>query len=119
MPWMGTSNYEYFGDRMPRMLDALNNGRRDEGLEIYWATQPARTTRLAVQGTFGGANFIHRYLWKYQAWLNGFNGGPLRQPAMKLADSQMTRVAGGLKAAGIPFDESSTPADFFTSRNPA
>ncbi|MCY4427952.1 MAG: dihydrodipicolinate synthase family protein [Halieaceae bacterium] len=119
MPWMGTSNYEYWGDRIPKMLDAFNNGRREEGMEIYWQIQPARTTRLATQATFGGANFIHRYLWKYQAWLNGFNGGPLRQPAMKLSDPLMARVKDGLKKAGLPHDVESTPADYFASRNPA
>ena len=119
MPWMGTSNYEYFGDAVPRMLNALLDGRRDEALEIYWQIQPARTARLGEQATFGGANFIHRYLWKYQAWLNGFNGGPLRQPAMKLTDPQMRRMADALRRAKII---DSVPTDFdeyFIGRNPA
>lgn len=118
MPWMGTSNYEYYGDAMPRMLDALNGGRRDEAMEIYWKVQPARTTRGSEQATFSGANFIHRYLWKFQAWLNGYNGGPLRQPAMKLSDGQMRRVADGLRRAGIA-DCQESFADYFVSRNPA
>jgi dihydrodipicolinate synthase/N-acetylneuraminate lyase len=118
MPWMGTSNYEYFGDMVPRTLEALHQGRREDAMKLYWQMQPARTARLAEQATFGGANFIHRYLWKYQAWLNGFNGGPLRQPAMKLSDAQMRRMADALRRAGIadPKDELSS---YFVGRNPA
>jgi 4-hydroxy-tetrahydrodipicolinate synthase len=115
MPWMGTSNYEYFGASIPKMHAALLGGRRDEALELYWRIQPARTTRLAEQATFGGANFIHRYLWKYQAWLNGFNGGPIRQPSMKLADGQMRRLADALRRAGIA-DPTEPIADFFVGR---
>jgi hypothetical protein len=119
MQWMGTSNYEYYGDRMPRMFAALTEGRRDEAMDIYWQTQAARVTRTSVQATFEGANFIHRYLWKYQAWLTGYNGGPLRQPAMKLSDKAMRETAEGLVRSKI-IDR--VPADFgafFDSRNPA
>ena len=118
MPWMGTSNYEFFGDLVPRMLEALHQGRREDAMKIYWQIQPARTARLAEQATFGGANFIHRYLWKYQAWLNGFNGGPIRQPAMKLSDAQMRRMADALRRAGIA-DRNEEPSSFFVGRNPA
>jgi dihydrodipicolinate synthase/N-acetylneuraminate lyase len=119
MQWMGTSNYEYYGDRMPKMFAALTEGRREEGLDLYWRTQPARVTRGSEQAAFEGANFIHRYLWKYQAWLTGYNGGPLRQPAMKLSDAQMRRTAEGLVRSQII---DSVPTDFsafFASRNPA
>ena len=65
----------------------------------------------------GGSNFVHRYLWKFQAWLNGYNGGPIRQPAMKLSESQMRTSAEGARKAGIaPGDEPF--ADFFVGRNP-
>lgn len=73
----------------------------------------ARATTMET----GGANLVHRYLWKFQAWLNGYNGGPLRQPAMKLSENQMRISAEGLDKAGVsaahePF------ADFFIGRNP-
>jgi 4-hydroxy-tetrahydrodipicolinate synthase len=75
--------------------------------------------RGTLQAEFGGANFIHRYLWKYQAWLNGYNGGPLRQPAMKLADGQMRRAAEGLIRSGLLESQPSDLGAFFDSRNPA
>ena len=117
MQWMGTSNYEYYGDRTPRMFDALRAGKREEALALYWDTEPARQARSTEMAALAAGNFVHRYLWKYQAWLSGYNGGPLRQPASKLNDGQIKRVTAGLLAAGI-IDEAPDPADFFVGRNP-
>lgn len=116
--WIGTNNFEYYGDRIPRVLDLLTVGRRDDALDLYWATHPARVTRQAVQSSYGGANFVHRYLWKYQAWLNGYNGGPLRQPAMKISSAQAEQVRGGLERSGIECHGGDL-ADFFEGRCPA
>jgi dihydrodipicolinate synthase/N-acetylneuraminate lyase len=117
MQWMGTSNYEYYGSYVPSLLSALHGGDTDEAMDEYWRIQPARNARSATMST-GGANLVHRYLWKFQAWLNGFNGGPIRQPAMKLSESQMRAAADGVRKAGIaPADEPF--ADFFVGRNPA
>lgn len=118
MQWVGTSNYEYYKDAVPRMFAALTEGRREEALEIYWQIQPARIMRGTLQAEFGGANFIHRYLWKFQGWLNGYNGGPLRQPAMKLSDGQMRRAAEGLIRSGLLDEQPKDLATYFDSRNP-
>jgi 4-hydroxy-tetrahydrodipicolinate synthase len=117
MQWMGTSNYEYYGGYVPRLLELLHAGDTGGAMEEYWRVQPARSARATTMST-GGANLVHRYLWKFQAWLNGYNGGPIRQPAMKLSDQQMRTSAEGVRRAGIistdePF------ADFFVGRNPA
>jgi len=117
MQWMGTSNYEYYGSYAPRLLDLLAKGATEDAMEEYWRIQPARDARSATMSS-GGANLVHRYLWKFQAWLNGYNGGPIRQPAMKLSERQMKTAAEGLRKAGIapaeePFEE------FFVGRNPS
>jgi len=117
MQWMGTSNYEYYGDRTPRMFDALRAGKNETAMQLYWELQPARDARSREMAALSPANFVHRYLWKYQAWLTGYNGGPLRQPTGKLNDGQMKRVAAGLTAAGI-LEEVPDPAAFFVGRNP-
>jgi dihydrodipicolinate synthase/N-acetylneuraminate lyase len=117
MQWMGTSNYEWWGPRIPEYFAHLHDGDYDKAMEIYWQIQPARAARAAEQATFAGANFIHRYLWKYQAWLTGYNGGPLRQPAMKLADAPMRRLREALQRSQIPC-ETAEVADFFVGRNP-
>lgn len=116
--WMGTSNYEYWGGAVPEMFGLLRKGEFDKAMEIYWRINPARAARGAVQGTFAGANFIHRYLWKYQAWLQGYNGGPMRQPIMKLSDSQMRTMREALVKSGFKLPEEG-PEAFFNGRNPA
>lgn len=117
MQWMGTSNYEYYGSYVPRLLELLHGGDTQRAMEEYWRIQPARNARAATMSS-GGANLVHRYLWKFQSWLNGYNGGPIRQPAMKLSESQMRTSAEGLRKAQIAFSDEPF-AEFFTGRNPA
>jgi 4-hydroxy-tetrahydrodipicolinate synthase len=64
-----------------------------------------------------GAGILHRMVWKYQAWLNGFNGGPLRQPTMKIRDVHMRQLREGLKRSGLPVTED-PDKEFFVGRNP-
>ncbi|MFQ5932237.1 MAG: dihydrodipicolinate synthase family protein [Nitrospiraceae bacterium] len=116
--WMGTSNFEYCGGAIPREFKLLREGRYEEAMKIYWQIQPARVARMAEHATFAGANFIHRYLWKFQAWLHGYNGGPLRQPVMKLNDGQMRRLRDSLVRSRMePAEDDLT--QFFVGRNPA
>ena len=62
-----------------------------------------------------GTVFVHRLLWKYQGWLQGFNGGPVRPPHMRLADRQMKTLRSAALAAGLPVtDEPDT--EFFRGR---
>jgi 4-hydroxy-tetrahydrodipicolinate synthase len=117
MQWMGTSNFEYWGGAVPEYFELLRKGQFDKAMEIYWRINPARQARIAIQASFAGANYIHRYLWKYQAWLQGYSGGPMRQPVMKLTDQQMRAVRDALLRSGFTIPEES-PADFFVGRNP-
>jgi 4-hydroxy-tetrahydrodipicolinate synthase len=116
MQWMGTSNYEYYGSYVPRLLELLKDGKTSDAMDEYWAIQPARNARSTTMSS-GGANLVHRYLWKFQAWLNGYNGGPLRQPAMKLSEGQMRTSAEGARKAGISAADEPF-ADFYIGRNP-
>ena len=116
--WMGTSNYEYWGAAVPEYFALLLRGEFDKAMEIYWRINPARQARVAIQTTFAGGNFIHRYLWKYQGWLQGYNGGPMRQPVMKLGDGQMRNVRDGLVKSGFSPEEGDAIA-FYQGRHPA
>ncbi len=116
MQWMGTSNYEYYGGYVPELLNLLVAGKTEEAMAEFWRMQPARQARSATMSS-GGANLVHRYLWKFQAWLNGYNGGPIRQPAMKLSESQMRTVTDGARRSGLPVTEEPFEA-FFVGRNP-
>ena len=61
-------------------------------------------------------NFLHRMLWKYQGWLNGFNGGPMRRPTMRLNDHTM-HTLDRLVKSGIKVTNSHD-REFFIGRNP-
>lgn len=120
MQWMGTSNFEYFGGTVPLYFKLMHEGKWKEAMENYWRMQPARLTRLADMQSFAGANFIHRFSWKYQGWLNGFNGGPLRMPVMRLQDAATRRLRDALvRSEIIPDTEEGRIDDFMIGRNPA
>jgi len=118
MPWMGTSNFQYFGDAVPRYFDLLHQGRWDEAMEIYWRIHPARTTRLADLASYSGAHFIHRPSWKYMEWLTGFNGGPLRMPTMRLNDAATKRLADAAVKSRIIEQVPGDMTEFYLGRNP-
>ncbi|MHB1554076.1 MAG: dihydrodipicolinate synthase family protein [Acidimicrobiales bacterium] len=116
MQWIGTSGYESFGDRVPRWFKLLHEGKWDEGMELYWSYQPAREAKGAWTQTWGGSNLIHRVGWKYLGWLQGFNGGLLRMPQMRLHPGQMRALRAGVEASGysVPSDDSA----FYEGRIP-
>ena len=99
--WIGTSGYEAFGDRVPRVMDLVERGDWDGAMDLFWSYQPGREAKGAFHATFAGANLIHRTGWKYLGWLQGFNGGLLRMPQMRLLPGQMKALRGGLAASGF------------------
>ena len=117
MQFTGTSNTHYFGPVVPRVFDLLQNKKYDEATEIYWKMQPARQANGMVNGSSAGAHFLNRMVWGYQGWLQGYNGGPLRQPTMKIHEGQMNVLRNGLVRAGLKPTESPNK-DFFVGRNP-
>jgi dihydrodipicolinate synthase/N-acetylneuraminate lyase len=119
MPFMGTSNYEYMGGEVVRYFSLLQDPATfDEGMELYWRLHPARAANAQVHSEFmPGTNLVHRMVWKYQYWLNGFNGGPIRQPQPRLNDRQMRTLRQGLLASGIDPAAGEDP-DFFVGRHP-
>ena len=118
MQWLGTSGYEYFGDRVPQWFNLLTCGQFEKGMESYWSCQPAREARGGLHASLAGAKLIHRPAWKYMGWLSGFNGGPLRMPQMRLSPAQMTALRRGLEASGIPVTDDADEA-YYAGRNPA
>ena len=47
------------------------------------------------------AHTVNRAAWKYQAWLAGFNGGPMRTPATRLHRGEMTGFRRALTDSGL------------------
>jgi 4-hydroxy-tetrahydrodipicolinate synthase len=98
------------------MLSLCQEGRYDEAMEIFWRVDPARRAneRIGV----AGSNTVHRMAWKYQAWLTGFNGGPMRMPTQRLVGPQMSGYRAAAREAGI-LTATEPDEDFFIGRNPA
>jgi 4-hydroxy-tetrahydrodipicolinate synthase len=120
MQFLGTSNYEYVGGVVPKMFDLLQQaGGYDAAMDLYWQVQPARQAnmRLMVEST-AGTSVVHRMLWKYQGWINGFNGGPVRSALSgRVNDTQMRAFRAAVAASGLPVPDEGDAA-FFVGRNP-
>jgi 4-hydroxy-tetrahydrodipicolinate synthase len=115
---MATSNSEYYGPWVPRMWHALQDDKVEEAFSIFWMLHPARVANeKTLAGTMGVFNFAHRMVWKYQAWLAGFNGGPLRMPTPRISPDQMRALRRGLEVSGLDVPSESDEA-FFIGRNP-
>ena len=112
-----TSDSEYYGPTIPRIFDHLQAGEFDRATELFWQTHPARKAKDALGAELHGTGFLNRQAWKFQAWLQGYNGGPLRAPTLRIHDKQMNTLRKGLSDAGLnPTDEPNSA--FFVGRNP-
>ena len=120
MKYMGTSNYEAFGPRIPRMLELLGDPATwDEGMDLYWRNTPVRRANSAtVSPVVATTGMVPRSIWKYQGWLNGFNGGPLRGPLARINAAQMGMIRKAAVDAGLDVTEDPDEA-FWVGRNPA
>ena len=114
---IATSNTEYLGDTAPRMLALAQAGKHAEAMRLFWQVDPARRANDRIDA-IGSANSVHRMAWKYQAWLNGYNGGPLRMPTARLVSDQMRMLRAGLEASGLPVTNDPDEA-FFLGRSAA
>jgi 4-hydroxy-tetrahydrodipicolinate synthase len=113
----GTSNTEYFGPTIPLIFDLLQKGDFESATKLYWQVHPARKVNGSFNAYVAQTHFLHRMLWKFQGWLNGFNGGPMRHPVMRLVENEMNGLRQGLIRSGITPAEG-TNKDFFVGRNP-
>lgn len=116
--YSATSNHEYYGDLVPKVMTLLRDGKYNDVSEIYWNTHAARKAFAAVSQKLNGGYFIDRQAWKFEGWLQGYNGGPLRLPTTRIHDVEMNQLRKGLQDSGLqpsmdPFRE------FFIGRNPA
>ena len=117
LKFSGTSNTEFFGPMIPRIFKLMQNDQFDEAMELYWQIHPARMANMHASAYVPQTLFLNRMLWKYQGWLSGFNGGPLRQPTMKVSPRTMADLRRALTAAGL--DPTPEPdSEFFIGRNP-
>jgi len=118
IPFSGTSNTQWMSTYYPRAFDLATNGEWEAAMELYWRVNPARSANgAAAQSYAGGTGVLNRTMWKYQDWLAGFNGGPLRAPAMRVPDRIMKMLRQGLLASGLPVTKDPDSA-YMVGRNP-
>lgn len=114
----GTSNTQWMSDWFPKTFELARQGRWEEAMQRYWQVHPARLASGSVQAaSVPGASVLNRTAWKYQDWLAGFNGGPLRAPASRIPDRFMKPLRQALVASGLPVTTDPDPA-FMIGRHP-
>jgi 4-hydroxy-tetrahydrodipicolinate synthase len=120
MRFMGTSNYECMAGEVPQYFTMLrDDATYAKAMEIYWRLHPMRQVQARIQSEAGaGTNMVHRLVWKYEGWLFGFNGGPIRQPHLRINDGQMRALRAAAVSSGLPVTDADDH-EFFVGRNPA
>ena len=114
----GTSNTQWMSHYYPRAFELAGKGEWEAAMELYWQVNPARSANGAAAHSYaGGTGVLNRTMWKYQDWLAGFNGGPLRGPAMRVPDRFMKMLRQGLTGSGLPVTKDPDSA-FMLGRNP-
>ncbi|MGA8707695.1 MAG: dihydrodipicolinate synthase family protein [Steroidobacteraceae bacterium] len=118
LQFSGTSNTQWMSDYYPKAFHLARKGEWEQAMQMYWKVNPARNANgAAAQAYAGGTGVLNRTIWKYQDWLAGFNGGPLRAPAMRVPDRLMRSLRLGLTASGLPVTSDPDGA-FMLGRHP-
>jgi 4-hydroxy-tetrahydrodipicolinate synthase len=114
----GTSNTAWMSDWFPKTFELARTGRWEEAMQRYWQVNAARNANgAAAQASVPGTSVLNRTTWKYQDWLAGFNGGPLRAPATRVPDRFMKPLRQALAASGLPVTSDPDSA-FMVGRHP-
>lgn len=116
IPFCGTNFSAYYGPVLPRVHALIQAGRFDEASAEFYRIDPARKAFAGVPQA--GNGLINRMMWKYEGWLQGYNGGPLRHPTARVYQRDMVALRRGQEAAGL-HPTADADALFFIGRNPA
>lgn len=115
IPFCGTNYSAFFGPAIPQAHKLIRAGKYDEATELYYKLEPMRKAVASIG--FGGHALSNRLMWKYQSWLQGYNGGPIRHPTARVHGRDMQVLRAATQAAGMN-PTSSTDEEFFIGRNP-
>lgn len=116
IPFCGTNYGSYFGPVLPHVHSLIQHGRLDEATKVFYQLDPARKAFGAVPQASNG--LINRMMWKYESWLQGYNGGPLRHPTARVYSRDMVTLRRGLEASGLTPTIDPDEA-FFVGRHPS
>jgi 4-hydroxy-tetrahydrodipicolinate synthase len=115
IPFCGTNFSAYYGPWLPRIHKLITAGNFEEATQLWYKLDPARKAFTAVPVASNG--LINRVIWKYQSWLQGYNGGPIPHPTPRIYSRDMAVLRRGLEQAGL--DPLKDPDEaFFVGRHP-
>jgi 4-hydroxy-tetrahydrodipicolinate synthase len=118
MQFSGTSNTQWMSDYYPKAFRLAQDGEFEKAMELFWQVHPARLAGGAAQmASVPGTSVLNRTAWKYQDWLAGFNGGPLRAPAARVPDRFMNQLRKSLKDSKLPVT-TDPDSEFMVGRYP-
>jgi len=116
VPFCGTNFSAFYGPLLPQIFTMIRERRFEEATAAFYRMDAARKAFGSVPQA--GNGLINRMMWKYESWLQGYNGGPLRHPTARLYQRDMIALRRGQEASGL--DPTRDPDEaFFTGRNPA
>lgn len=116
IPFSGTNHTAYYGPLMPRVHKLLQARDFKAATQIFYQMEPARRAKSSLAGSSAG--LINRMMWKYEGWLQGYNGGPLRHPTPRIYRKDMAVLRAAQQKSGL--EPTATPDnEFFAGRNPA
>lgn len=116
IPFCGTNYSAFFGPAIPQAHKLIQAGKYDEATALYYQLEPMRKAVAAIG--FGGHALSNRLMWKYQSWLQGYNGGPIRHPTARVHGRDMQVLRNATQAAGMN-PTASPDEEFFIGRHPA
>ena len=105
--WAGAG--PYFALQTPedkscvKMFNLLLEGKFKEAIEVNWKLKPFTDIAAAIlsQVSYPETGIVCSMADKYCFWMNGGNGGIIRQPASRLFDYQKNTFRSALKAIGL------------------
>jgi 4-hydroxy-tetrahydrodipicolinate synthase len=116
IPFCGTNFSAYYGPWLPRIHKLIQQRNYAEATQIWYKLDPARKAFGSVPVASNG--LINRMIWKYQSWLQGYNGGPIPHPTPRIYARDMAVLRRGLEAAGLQPTRDPDEA-FFVGRHAA
>jgi len=116
IPFCGTNFSAYYGPWLPRIHKLIQQGSHAEATQLWYKLDPARKAFASVPVASNG--LINRVIWKYQSWLQGYNGGPIPHPTPRIYARDMAALRRGLELAGLNPMRDPDEA-FFVGRHPS
>lgn len=115
IPFCGTNYTAYYGPVMPKIFKLIQAGEYDAATQLWYKIDPARKAFAGLPMAPNG--LLNRMAWKYQGWLQGYNGGPLPHPTQRIYQRDMASLRKGQEVAGL--NPTSDPDEaFFVGRHP-